>query len=271
MNRGDSAAQSRAKAGKAELLTRMKQYGKLALEQYTKIVQEYPDFERSDEVLFFLGTYLMEDGQDRKALVAFKRLVEKHPKSKYIPDAYLAFGEYYFNNSKGKHADLEKALAAYKKAAEFPESQVYAFALYKQGWCHFNLGDYTSAKDKWKAVVLYGELAGAQAVEKDGAANKKGSSLVREARTDYVRAYACEGDVTLAREDFSKVATNPDDRFAMMRTLANMYYGDGKDREAAITYNTLIKEKPLSPEAPGFQGRIVDIVLRMGNKERTVM
>ena len=32
----------------------------------------------------------------------------------------------------------------------------------------------------------------------------------------------------------------------------------------------LIKEKPLSPEAPGFQGRIVDIVLRMGNKERTV-
>ncbi|HEX8439658.1 tetratricopeptide repeat protein [Archangium sp.] len=270
MNRGDAAAQNRAKAGKAELLTRQKQYGKLALEQYTKIVQEYPDFERSDEVLFFLGTYLMEDGQDRKALVAFKRLVEKHPKSKYIPDAYLAFGEYYFNNSKGKHADLEKALAAYKKAAEYPESQVYAFALYKQGWCYFNLADYTNAKDKWKSVVLYGELAGAQAVEKDGGKNKKGSSLVREARTDYVRAYAREGDVMLAREDFSKVATNPDDRFAMMRTLANMYYGDGKDREAAITYNSLIKEKPLSPEAPGFQGRIVDIVLRMGNKERTV-
>ncbi|WP_257458128.1 tetratricopeptide repeat protein [Archangium lipolyticum] len=269
MNRGDSAAQSRAKAGKAELLTRQKQYGKLALEQYTKIVQDYPDFERSDEVLFFLGTYLMEDGQDRKALVAFKRLVEKFPKSKYIPDAYLAFGEYYFNNSKGKRADLEKALAAYKKAAEYPESQVYAFALYKQGWCYFNLADYTNAKDKWKAVVLYGELAGAQNIEKDGNA-KKTNSLAREARTDYVRAYAREGDVMLAREDFSKVASNPEDRFAMMRTLANMYYGDGKDREAAITYNSLIKEKPLSPEAPGFQGRIVDIVLRMGNKERTV-
>ncbi|HEX8823344.1 MAG TPA: tetratricopeptide repeat protein [Archangium sp.] len=270
MNRGDTAAQNRAKAGKAELLTRMKQYGKLALEQYTKIVQEYPDFERSDEVLFFLGTYLMEDGQDRKALVAFKRLVEKHPKSKYLPDAYLAFGEYYFNNSKGKREDLEKALAAYKKAAEFPESQVYAFALYKQGWCYFNLSDYQNAKDKWKTVVLYGELAGAQALEKDGGKGKKGHSLAREARTDYVRAYAREGDVMIAREDFSKVATNPDDRFAMMRTLANMYYGDGKDREAAITYNALIKEKPLSPEAPGFQGRIVDIVLRMGNKDRTV-
>ena len=268
MNRGDTAAQNRAKAGKAELTTRQKQYGKLATEQYTKIVKEYPDFERSDEVLFFLGTYLMEEGQGHKALVAFKRLVQKYPKSKYMPDAWLAFGEHYFNNSKGKRADLEKALEAYKKAAEYPESQVYAFALYKQGWCYFNLSDYPNAKDKWKAVVLYGELAGANAVEKDGKKSK--NSLIREARTDYVRAFSREGDVMLAREDFSKVATNPEDRFAMMRTLANMYYGEGKDREAAITYNSLIKEKPLSPEAPGFQGRIVDIVLRMGNKERTV-
>jgi TonB family protein len=272
INRGDVAGESRAKAGKAELLTRQKQYGKLALEQYTKIVQSYPEFERSDEVLFFLGTYLMEDGQDLEALVAFKRLVEKYPQSKYIPDAYLAFGEYYFNNSNGKRPELEKALAAYKKAAEYPESQVYAFALYKQGWCYFNLADYPNAKDKWKAVaVLYGEPAGpAAGTDKDAPVNKKGNSLAREARTDYVRAYAREGDVMLAREDFSKVASNPKDRFAMMRTLADMYYGDGKDREAAIIYNSLIKEKPLSPEAPGFQGRIVDIVLRMGNKERTV-
>ena len=106
-------------------------------------------------------------------------------------------------------------------------------------------------------------------VDKDGG-NKKDSALVREARTDYARAYVREGDVMLAREDFSQVATHPDERFAMMRTLADMYYADGKNREAAITYNALIKEKPLSPEAPGFQGRIVDIVLRMGHKDRTV-
>ncbi len=269
LNRNDKAGQARAKAGKAELLTRSKQYGRLALDQYTKIVREYPDFERTDEVLFFLGTFLMEDGQDRKALVAFKRLVEKYPQSRYIPDAWLAFGEYYFNNSKGKRGNLEKALEAYKRAAAFPDSQVYAFALYKQGWCYFNLSDYPNAKDKWKAVVLYGELAGASAVEKDGGKSGR-STLVREARNDYVRAYEREGEVMVARDDFSKVATNPEDRFTMMKNLANLYFGAGKDREAAITYNALIKEKPLSPESPGFQGRIVDIVLRMGNKERTV-
>jgi TolA-binding protein len=269
MNRNDAAGQQRAKAEKAALLARQKEYGKLAVDQYTKIVQEYPKFERTDEVLYFLGQYLMEDGQDRKALVAYKRLVEKYPQSKYISDAYLAFGEYYFNNSKGRRPELEKALAAYKKAAEFPESQVYAYALYKQGWCYYNLSDYEAAKDKFKTVVLYGELAGANAVEKDGGKGGK-SSLVREARADYVRAYSHQGDVAQARADFGKVTSNPDDRFGMMKQLANLYYGDGKDREAAITYNALIKEKPLSPEAPGFQGRIVDCILRMGNKERTV-
>ncbi|MDY7229814.1 tetratricopeptide repeat protein [Hyalangium rubrum] len=269
MNRNDSAAQQRAKAEKAELTAKSKEYGRYAVEQYTKIIQEYPKFERSDEVLFFLGNFLMEDGQDKKALVAYKRLLEKHPKSKYVPDAYLAFGEYYFNNSKGKRPELERALQAYTKAAEFTESQNYAFALYKQGWCYFNMGDYAQAKDKFKTVVLYGELAGANAVEKDGGKSGK-NSLVREARADYVRTYAREGDVMQARDDFSKVATKPEDRFAMMKQLANLYYGDGKDREAAITFNALIKEKPLSPESPGFQAKIVDCVLRMGNKERTV-
>ena len=58
-----------------------------------------------------------------------------------------------------------------------------------------------------------------------------------EARTDYVPPYARDGDVMTARDDFSKVATKPEDRFTMMKQLANLYYGDGKDREAAITYN----------------------------------
>src|SRR6185295_18909217 len=56
----------------------------------------------------------------------------------------------------------------------------------------------------------------------------------------------------------------------MMVQLANLYYGEGKDKEAAITFNMLIREKPLSPQAPGFQAKIVDCILRAGNKKMTV-
>lgn len=274
MNANDKAGQDRAKAEKAELMAKSKGFAKRATDAYATIVQQFPDYGRSDEVLYFLGHNLMEAGDERRALAAYNRLIKKYsdPKkpSRYLPDAYLAFGEYYFKNSRARRDQLEKALEYYKLAEGFPENQVYAFAIYKQGWCYFNLAEYEKAMDKYKAVVLYAQFAGASAVEKDGGKSGKGT-LAREARADYVRAYERSQRGALeARADFGKLSDKDDDIFAMLKSLANLYYGNGKDREAALTYNTLIKLRPLSPEAPGFQGKIVDCVLRAGNKKMTV-
>jgi tetratricopeptide (TPR) repeat protein len=269
MNRGDQAGQERAKAEKAELIAKSKEYSQMAVEEYSEIVQKYKNYERTDEVLYFLGHNLMEGGEDRKALVAYKRLIEKYKKSRYLPDALLAYGEYYFNSSKGKKDLVEKALEYYKQAASFPDNQVYAFALYKQGWCYFNLANYPKALDMFKAVVLYGEYAGAAALERDAGKSGK-ATLIREARNDFVRTYARFGSPGDARAEFGKLAKGADDRFLMMKQLANLYYEDGKDKEAALTFNSLIRERPLSPETPGFQGKIVDCVLRAGNKKMTV-
>jgi len=266
----DAAAEAQARKQKDQLMGQRDVYAKLAIDTYTEIVQRYKDFERTDEVLYFLGHNLMEMGEERKALVAYNRLVEKYPKSKYLPDAYLAFGEYYFNNSRAKREFLTKALENYKKAASYVDSAVYGFALYKEGWCYFNLVDYAKAMDLWKAVVLYGEFSGASALEKAGGAKGK-SALIREARRDFVRAYERSGGTPeQARAVFPTVAKNPDDLWEMYKTLANLYYDQGNDRFAALAYFLLIKERPLSPEAPGFQAKIVDCVLREGNKKTTV-
>ncbi len=266
----DTAGEAQARAQKEQLNGQRDVYAKKAIDTYTEIVQRYKDFERTDEVLYFLGYNLMEMGDERKALVAYNRLVDKFPKSKYLPDAYLAFGEYYFNNSRAKREFLAKALENYKKAASYVDSAVYAFALYKEGWCYFNLADYGKAMDLWKAVVLYGEFSGASALEKVGGAKGK-SALIREARRDFVRAYERSGGTPdLARTVFPEVARNPDDLWEMYKTLANLYYDNGNDKYAAIAYFLLIKERPLSPEAPGFQAKIVDCVLREGNKKATV-
>jgi tetratricopeptide (TPR) repeat protein len=266
----NSAAEAQARAQKEQLSGQRDVYAKKAIDTYTEIVQRYKDFERTDEVLYFLGYNLMEMGEERKALVAYNRLVEKFPKSKYLPDAYLAFGEYYFNNSRAKREFLAKALENYKKAASYVDSSVYAFALYKEGWCYFNLADYGKAMDLWKAVVLYGEFSGASALEKAGGVKGK-SALIREARRDFVRAYERSGGTPdNSRSVFPEVARNPDDLWEMYKTLANLYYDNGNDKFAALAYYLLIKERPLSPEAPGFQALIVDCVLREGNKKATV-
>ncbi|MBX5484449.1 MAG: tetratricopeptide repeat protein [Myxococcaceae bacterium] len=274
MNAQDQAGMERAKAEKARILDESKKFAKLATESYATIVQNYRDYKRTDEVLYFLGHNLMEQGEDRKALVAYRRLIDlysKPPKvSKFLPDAYLAFGEYYFLNSKARRDQLEKALEYYRLTEQFPENQVYAFAIYKQGWCYFNLADYERALDKFKTVILLGQISGAAAVEKDGGKSAK-TSLIREARNDYVRTYERSGRPALdARADFGRLTDKEDEQWEMLKNLANLYYENGKDKEAALTFNTLIKWRPRSPEAPGFQGKIVDCVLRAGNKKMTV-
>jgi cellulose synthase operon protein C len=277
MNAGDKAGQESAKKEKEGLTVKSKEFARLATERYAEIVKRFPEYKRSDEVLYFLGHNLMEAGDEKRALVAYKRLIDKYSKganaSKFLPDAYLAFGEYHFANSKGKPDQLNKALEYYRLAEGFPQNQAYAFAIYKQGWCYFNLADYEKAMDKFKAVILYGEFAGAEAVDKDGGKSAKSgkSTLIREARSDYVKAFArSTRSASDARVSFARIAKQDEDQWKMLKQLANLYYEDGKDKEAALTFNGLIQRRPRSPEAPGFQGKIVDCVLRAGNKKMTV-
>jgi tetratricopeptide (TPR) repeat protein len=273
MNAGDEAGKERAKNEKEELINKQKENAKTATEKYAEIVQKYKDFDRTDEVLYFLGKNLMDMGDEKKSLVAYKRLIEKYPKSKYMPDAHLAFGEYYFNNSKAKRDVLEKALGSYKSAAGFPDSHVYGYALYKQGWCYFNLTDYEKAMDQFKAVILLADIIGEKETTGGGDAKKNPrAGLVKEARNDYVRSYARLVNATPsdAKERFAKLAKTPEDLRTMMKQLALLFYEDGKDKEAALAFNMLINERPTSPEAPGFQSKVIDCVLRAGNKQMTV-
>lgn len=273
LNADDKAGVANAEAEKAKLIEQARAYAGKAIEGYSRIVQEFKDFERTDEVLYFLGLNLMEMGDEKRGLVAYNRLISKYQKSKYIPDAYLAVGEYWFNGSKGKRESLEKALDAYKNATKFPDNQVYGYALYKMGWCYFNMSDFEKAQDQFKSVVLYAKFVGTEELEGKKGAKGSRAGLAKEARTDYVRAYARGGGGPgEAKDKFNKLCDSdkPDELRNMIKQLASLFYEDGKDKEAALAYDMLIKERPISPEAPGFQSRIVDCVMRAGNKQMTV-
>lgn len=272
LNADDAAAADVAEGEKQALLTQSKDFAQKAVVEYSTIVQNYPEYERTDEVLYFLGLNLMEMNDEKRALLAYRRLIEKHPKSKFVPDAYLAVGEYYFNTAKSKRDLIQRALDNYTSAAKFTDNAVYGYALYKQGWCYFRLNDYEKAMDQFKSVVLYAKFAGNAAVEgaQQGVKSNR-SGLAKEARTDFVRAYSRGGGSAMdAKSRFSKLADTPDDLRVMMKQLASLFYEDGKDKDAALAYDMLIKEQPLSPEAPSFQSRIVDCVMRAGNKQMTV-
>ncbi len=75
-----------------------------SIRTYATLVRDHPDFKRMDEVLFSLAFALQEVDQFDKARSVYRRLIKDYPKSRFVPNAYLSFAEYYFNTS-----DMEAA------------------------------------------------------------------------------------------------------------------------------------------------------------------
>ena len=246
-----------SKDEKKQFESESKRFQENAINLYQKIVTEYKRYDRTDEVLYYLGKSLIDVERQEEATTHFKRLIQEYPNSQFVPDAWLAVGEYFFNK-----AELAKALLAYKKAEAYKDSPVYGFAVYKQGWCYINTGDWDSAIERFRTVIFY---ADAQA-----AATKSGKlSLRKEAQKDYVRAYAHVGNAKEAKANFLKVG-GKDNYRAMLETLGSIYIDQGKQKEVIAVFKDLIADQPNSTRIVVFQGRVVESAAKLGNKRYTV-
>jgi TolA-binding protein len=263
--RGDPAEIDRLMAQRKDLEAQQKKLRDQSVALYGAIIKRYPKYPRLDEVLYFLGENLSKRNRnDPDAIKAYGALIERFPKSRFVPDAWMAVGEYWFERAGGDNRtkNLKKALGAYQKAAEYQESSVYGYALYKQAWVHYNLAAWSDALEMFRAVIFFGELPTATVP-----ADRK-LALVKEARKDYVRTYSHVGSAEGAADEFKRVGAAG--WVDMLRSLAGIYFDDGKDRDAIVVYRRLIQESPASPDAVWFQSRIVTCAGRMGRKDATV-
>lgn len=213
-----------------------------AIALFAELAQQHADFARADEVLFLLGKTLLDANDERRATAAFSRLVKRHPESRFVGDSHFALGEHLFANSHGRRDWLKRALAEYG-AATGPD------ALYKQAWCHLNLGDFAAAKARFREVM---GLGGPRATD---------------AEKDFVRAYEKGGGTSA---EFPVLTRDAKRQRALKVMLAELYSEDGFDAEAALTWKALISEDPNASEALKFQQRIVASVVRMGRKQVVV-
>ena len=264
--RGDPAEIDRLTAEKKALDAEQKKLQAQSVALYKAIIQRYPNYPRLDEVLYFLAQNLQRrDRMDPDALKAYRALIQRYPKSRYVPDSWMAFGEYYFEraNKNDRPQNLGKALESYKRAAEYQESSVYGYALYKQGWVHYNLGNWSEALELFRAVIFFGEMPTTTV------AQDRKLALVKEARKDFVRTYSHVGSAERAYDEFRRVGGEAG-WWDMLKTLAGLYYDEGKDRDAILVYARLIRERPASVDAPFFQSHIVTCAARMGRKDAAV-
>jgi len=240
----DDAVQKKTPEPKVDT-TRSSAFTRKAIENYRVILQNYPNYPRVDEALFFLAFSLNDIGEDQDALSMYSKLVKSYPKSDFVPDSYNAIGEYYFNNN-----NAFKALQAYKRAAQFPDSKIYTFALYKMAWCYYNVGEFGEAIDTMKELVAETDR------RLEANPEQQGISLKEEALRDLVLFFSEEGDLEAAKEYFTRYGEKRYYR-KMLSRLGNIYMEQGKNELGIQTYRTLIAEEPFAPDNPDHQNAII--------------
>jgi tetratricopeptide (TPR) repeat protein len=251
----DQEAIRQAEAKRELLLNSQKEWRRKAIKIFQEIEQKYPDYDKLDMVLFYLGNFSTQMGDSEAGYEYYKKLVTLFPESKYLPDAMVNVGEYFFVRD-----EFDTALEFYKRVATFEESRIYPFAIYKEAWCHYNMGDYEEAFKKFVEVIQY-----TMRLEKEGKGPAIG--LKTEAQKDIVLAYSQIGKEAQAIPFFKSVA--PDIYLVLAARLATLYADQGEYARAIRMYKNIISDSPDAPEVLRYQREIVENADKAGDKIAT--
>jgi TolA-binding protein len=236
-------------------------YKREALKLYDRILKEYPDYPRKDEVLYNLGSSLYESGDKQKGVEMYWTLIKQFPKSDFAPDAWLQLGEHFFTSNK-----VTQAVKAYSEAAKTEKPRIYSFALYKLAWCDYNLSEYEKALDKFKQVIAYAKKTKAGDASRGEIAEHDRVQLMGEAMSDMIRTYSHLDDIE-GPFDFYTTELGAEKSYKYLRKLASLYNDEGKHEQEVRTYEELNKRYPYAPEAPSNQTAIMNAYAAMGKND----
>ncbi|MEM9492392.1 MAG: tetratricopeptide repeat protein, partial [Myxococcota bacterium] len=224
-----------------------------AVKAYKRVADNpnFRNYPRMDMALYFYAYTLQSAKYASEARTILHRLIKDYPNSKYIPEAYLVFADYYFAQN-----SLANAERFYDKVLQFPKSGVYNFALYKKGWVFLNLDQPQDALETFFKVVQRTR------------GNKKESNLSKAAKKDFVRAYAEIGKPQKAFSAFKRV--DKDYAFDMLQILGDIYIEQGKVPKAIFTFRELIGLQRKHPNVCDWQYNIAHAMLSAGSRDQQV-
>jgi tetratricopeptide (TPR) repeat protein len=209
-----------------------------AIKHYARLRRAYPKYPKIDEVLYYLAFELEQGNEQEKARKIYFELIQKAPNSRYVPNAYLAFGELFFVEAQADPSKWDLAAKAYAEVIKYPapRNKVLGYARYKLAYVYWNQEDYQHAISEMKRVIEFGSqhhtLPGAR-------------QLVGAARRDLVPLYAASGRPERAYAFFKPLSGDRDANDAktlqMLRELALTYLDTGHYREGVAVFEELLR------------------------------
>jgi tetratricopeptide (TPR) repeat protein len=207
-----------------------------AIAFYRVMKRDYPDYSKIDEILYYLAYEYEQAGKLDNARKVYLELIEKAPKSEYVPNAYLAFGELFFNDAMADPSKWALAESAYQKVSEYPppKNTVWGYAHYKLAYVHWNSGNYPAAIQEFKEVIQYGDKFPKL---------PNAPQLQKAARRDLIPVYAVAGEAEKAYNFFRPLSGDKGgdkNTLEMMNDLGLAYLDTGHYPEGVTLYRDLM-------------------------------
>ncbi len=211
---------------------------------------------RRDDVLYYLGSTYMELNQQEKGEAYFYELTRKFSNSPRAFAARLDLADIYFSKGKFKLAVPEYLIVARDadQQKDSSTSDVKVYALYKAGWCYFNLETFDKSISAFKKTI-------------EASQNSKSEKRIvfeNEAYVDLIRAFAMAGRYSEGEKFYE--AQDKKERLLLYRqTAAQVARDKGHFRVADYFYKKLIEDEPDGSLARQMAMERADLIRKHGS------
>ncbi len=227
-----------------------------AIRLYTKLLSDYPDYDRTDQVLYQMSRAYEELGRTDEAMEVLARLVKEHPRSRHLDEAQFRRGEYFF--TRRRFRDAEEAYGG--GGAIGASSSYFPLALYKQGWSRYKQERYDAALDSFIALLDHRAALGVDiAMPADAAEQKRLDDTFRVISLSFSNL----GGPGSAAEYFGRRGRREYEH-RVYSSLAEFYFEKRRYGDAARTYGAFREQHPFHRLSPQFQMRVIEIHLAGG-------
>jgi tetratricopeptide (TPR) repeat protein len=222
-----------------------------AIALYEKLLNEYPLYERNDQVLYQLSRAYEELGQTEEAMAVMDRMVRDFPRSRYIDEVQFRRAEYFFVHR--RYLDAENAYAGIVNTGV--RSSFYELALYKLGWTYYKQELYEDALHRFIALMDHKVSVGYDFEQtKDEQERKRTDDTFRVISLSFSNL----GGANSAVEYFSHHGKRSYED-SIYSNLGEFYFDKRRYADAAAAYNAFVDRNPFHKAAPNFYMRVIEI------------
>ncbi|HEY8570514.1 tetratricopeptide repeat protein [Microbulbifer sp.] len=227
-----------------------------AIELYKKLLVQYPQYERNDQVMYQLSRAYEETGEIEEAVVVLRQLVAKYPASRHLDESYFRLGEYYFTRK--KYLDAEES---YGRVVDMGEgSSFYELAVYKRGWALFKQDMYEMALDDFVRMLDYKVDQGYDFEQQTNETERK---HIEDTFRVISLSFSYLGGAESIVEYFTQKGARDYESYVYSH-LGEYYLDKRRYQDAAESYNAFVARNPLHKVAPDFSIRVIEIYQKGG-------